>query len=287
MAQINITCQLSQNIHLQSTYYLMKLFRIILSTKNIMDSRNSNKNTEPGIFNTIRNDVQSGGHFDNIRREYRELRDFYIDTERKSRLEEMNVAKRWIFFVWWLLKSMFFKLTPTRRLLLLLGIFLSNAGFTISFDTVLVNDNGFMGGVLILFVLLLELKDKLLAHNELESGRKIQQALAPERSPNVAGWSLWLYTRPANEVGGDLVDFLKIDDDARALSWRMSPAKGFAPHCSRQNFRRRSGLSHPIIGHCRNSAVRSTPYFTATACRVFLRRYCTLRSDRTTAKYDL
>jgi hypothetical protein len=191
-----------------------------------MDNGNSNKKTEPGIFNTIRHDVQSGGHFDNIRREYRELRDFYIDTEKKSRLVEMNVVKRWIFFVWWLLKSMFFKLTPTRRLLLLLGIFLSNAGFTISFDTVLVNDDGFMGGVLILFVLLLELKDKLLAHSELESGRKIQQALAPERSPNVAGWSLWLYTRPANEVGGDLVDFLKIDEERAGLVMADVAGKG-------------------------------------------------------------
>ncbi len=191
-----------------------------------MPKENSNKNTEPGIFNTLRHDVQSGGHFDNIRREYRELRDFYIDTERKSRLEEMNMFKRWIFFVWWLLKSMFFKLTPTRRLLLLLGIFFSNAGFSIQLGSAKINDNSFLGGILILFVLLLELKDKLLAHNELESGRKIQQALAPERSPKVPGWSLWLYTRPANEVGGDLVDFLKIDDERAGLVMADVAGKG-------------------------------------------------------------
>ena len=191
-----------------------------------MTKENSNKKTEPGIFNTLRHDVQSGGHFDNIRREYRELRDFYIDTEKKSRLEEMNVLKRWIFFVWWLLKSMFFKLTPTRRLLLLLGIFFTNAGFSIQLGNTKINDNSFLGGILILFVLLLELKDKLLAHSELESGRKIQQALAPERSPQVSGWSLWLYTRPANEVGGDLVDFIKISDERSGLVMADVAGKG-------------------------------------------------------------
>ncbi len=191
-----------------------------------MSGENSNKKQEPGIFNTIRHDVQSGGHFDNIRREYRELRDFYIDTEKKSRLDEMNVIKRWIFFVWWLLKSMFFKLTPTRRLLLLLGIFFTNAGFTIQLGSARINDNTFLGGILILFVLLLELKDKLLAHSELESGRKVQQALAPERSPQISGWSVWLYSRPANEVGGDLVDFLRISDDRAGLIMADVAGKG-------------------------------------------------------------
>ncbi|KAB2880244.1 serine/threonine-protein phosphatase [bacterium] len=191
-----------------------------------MSNENSTKKNDPGIFNTIRHDVQSGGHFDNIRREYRELRDFYIDTEKKSRLVEMNVIKRWIFFVWWLLKSMFFKLTPTRRLLLLLGIFFTNAGFAIQLGNARINDNNLLGGILILFVLLLELKDKLLAHSELESGRKVQQALAPERCPQVSGWSLWLYTRPANEVGGDLVDFLRISPERAGLIMADVAGKG-------------------------------------------------------------
>ena len=58
---------------------------------------------------------------------------------------------------------------------------------------------------------MLELKDKLLAKDELEAGRKVQRALTPERSPKVDGWSIWLFTRPANEVGGDLVDYLKLN----------------------------------------------------------------------------
>ena len=34
----------------------------------------------------------------------------------------------------------------------------------------------------------------------------------PDQSPKVNGWDIWLYTRSANEVGGDLLDFIKIDE---------------------------------------------------------------------------
>jgi sigma-B regulation protein RsbU (phosphoserine phosphatase) len=69
-----------------------------------------------------------------------------------------------------------------------------------------------LSGAIILFILMLELKDKLLAKEELEAGRAVQNALMPPRSPEVPGWRLWLYTRSANEVGGDLVDFVRIHD---------------------------------------------------------------------------
>jgi sigma-B regulation protein RsbU (phosphoserine phosphatase) len=65
---------------------------------------------------------------------------------------------------------------------------------------------------LVLVVLMLELKDKLVARNELEAGRAVQLALMPAAKPNVPGWDVWLFTRPANDVGGDLVDHLKIDE---------------------------------------------------------------------------
>ena len=33
----------------------------------------------------------------------------------------------------------------------------------------------------------------------------------PDENPDVAGWDIWLYSKPANDVGGDLVDFISID----------------------------------------------------------------------------
>ena len=68
--------------------------------------------------------------------------------------------------------------------------------------------------VLLVGLLLLELKDKLLARHELEAGRSVQRALMPDRCPSLAGWDVWLYTRPANDVGGDLVDCLELGPGA-------------------------------------------------------------------------
>jgi sigma-B regulation protein RsbU (phosphoserine phosphatase) len=45
----------------------------------------------------------------------------------------------------------------------------------------------------------------------------VQLALMPERSPVVPGWALWLFTRPANDVGGDLVDSIGLKDGKLGL----------------------------------------------------------------------
>jgi sigma-B regulation protein RsbU (phosphoserine phosphatase) len=79
------------------------------------------------------------------------------------------------------------------------------------------DNSALLGGILLMFVLILELKDKLLAKSELEEGRAIQKLLMPPESPAVNGWKLWLYTYPANEVGGDLVDFINIDEARNAV----------------------------------------------------------------------
>ncbi len=132
----------------------------------------------------------------------------------------MGRARRAIYFTWWLLKSLFLKLTPARRILLLLafvalaqgsGVIASSDRFRVSVDV------GWMGVVLILLVLALELKDKLLAREELEAGRAVQMALMPPPAPVLPGWQIWLFTRPANDVGGDLVDYLRIGEHRASI----------------------------------------------------------------------
>jgi serine phosphatase RsbU (regulator of sigma subunit) len=118
-----------------------------------------------------------------------------------------------------LIKILFFKLSSFRRILLILALFLiftaNNNGDTNSGKIII-------GALLFFFIILLELKDKLLARDELEAGRSIQQALAPKTNPFVPGWDLWLYTRPANDVGGDLravaPDFPSLDNLAGKLN---------------------------------------------------------------------
>ena len=74
------------------------------------------------------------------------------------------------------------------------------------------DDFGGLAVGLLLLLLMLELKDKLVARSELQAGRIMQQALLPKEAPRVAGWDVWISTQPANEVGGDLIDFVTHED---------------------------------------------------------------------------
>src|SRR5918993_1561577 len=47
---------------------------------------------------------------------------------------------------------------------------------------------------------------------ELRVARLIQQTLLPKRVPEIAGWDVAAFYRPAREVGGDFYDFLEFED---------------------------------------------------------------------------
>jgi sigma-B regulation protein RsbU (phosphoserine phosphatase) len=87
-------------------------------------------------------------------------------------------------------------------------------------------DFSLVGVACVLFVLMLELKDKLAARDELREGHAVQQALMPTGSPEVAGWDIWLFTRPANDVGGDLVDFVKVSEKHQSVVLADVAGKG-------------------------------------------------------------
>ena len=125
----------------------------------------------------------------------------------------MGRVRRWLHLGAWLLKSLFLNLTPARRVLLALALVLlwvrvqwGGHGQSLQIDF------GGLAVVLLLLLLMLELKDRLVARSELQAGRVVQQALLPKEAPQVAGWDIWISSRPANEVGGDLVDFVTHED---------------------------------------------------------------------------
>jgi len=187
---------------------------------------------EQGLGRTLWEDVKKGDFFSDLRDETRDIRDFYITQDKRDELMKMGRFKRWFVLTWWILKSMFLKLTPARRILLAAGLILIISARVVSpssgadVDLQYEGFRLFLGLAAIILVLLLELKDKLLAHSELQAGRAVQKAMNPERAPLVPGWHVWLFTRPANEVGGDLVDFMKLNGDRFGITVGDVAGKG-------------------------------------------------------------
>jgi phosphoserine phosphatase RsbU/P len=109
---------------------------------------------------------------------------------------------------WALFQAMLMKLSPARRVLLLIAIALIVIQPDIHWGRRGEASLEFGGiGILILFVLLaLELADRVTMKRDLEIAREIQQWLVPEHAPAVAGFDIAFATRPQNTVAGDYYD---------------------------------------------------------------------------------
>jgi len=132
--------------------------------------------------------------------------------------EREKDQSRWHRF-WYIAKALFWavieKLSPARRVLLLVGLillFLPTGGgeYTngeghvefLNFDTHM------WGGLVILLVLLLELADRVVMKHDLEIAKDIQSWLLPGAPLQIPGYGIAYATRPANTVAGDYYDVI-------------------------------------------------------------------------------
>jgi len=146
-------------------------------------------------------------------RELETLYQFYLDDERRAELARMGRIRRAFSVLFWILKSLLMKLSPARRVMLLVALIFGIAGWNaVELGSYVMDfDLRPWGFALLLIVLMLELRDKLLARDEIAVARQVQLALLPNQHPNIPGWSVWSLSRPANDVGGDLVDYIELD----------------------------------------------------------------------------
>jgi phosphoserine phosphatase RsbU/P len=134
-------------------------------------------------------------------------RDFQARAPRETRKHNFwHTAQE---FAWALLE----KLTPARRVLLLLGVlFLVIPAGGYSYHgkagelVVLELDPHFWGGLLIFILLMLEVADRVVMKRDLEIARDIQSWLLPATPPQVPGLAIAFATKPANTVAGDFYD---------------------------------------------------------------------------------
>jgi hypothetical protein len=126
--------------------------------------------TPPRLISTLHDDFVRGGFFANFGREVREIEQFYLSQDEREILRKKKRPWRWAFVGWWILKNSVLKLTPLRRILLVIGLVLSltDVSFESNGSQVMLQYR-ILGILCLLLVIILELKDKLLAHSELES----------------------------------------------------------------------------------------------------------------------
>jgi phosphoserine phosphatase RsbU/P len=128
-----------------------------------------------------------------------------------AEIQGKKPIKRWLHSVWAVFQSLLMKLSPARRVLLLVAmaliIFPLPATLAGASDTTITRM--FAAGAILLFGLLaLELADRVTMKRDLEIAREIQHWLVPERAPVLPGAEIAFATSPANTVAGDYYDVL-------------------------------------------------------------------------------
>lgn len=206
----------------QLIYFATAIKKIRITT---MPTESKNKNS--GTFSEYKDRFSEEFRNDSTRKtlskDWKSLKEFFLKQEEKERLENMGGFRKFFIIPFWLIKSMFNKLTTVRQVILVISLVLLFSGFN--------NENrdfnsNLIAGLLFLFLLMLELKDKLLAKYELEDGRAVQYALMPDENQIIEGWDIWLSTTPANDVGGDLVDILNMNDTSYGITLADISGKG-------------------------------------------------------------
>ena len=130
-------------------------------------------------------------------------------ARRREETQPGSVFHTMLEFLWAILE----KLSPARRVLLLLGIVflifpgggVSHTGKSGEVEVVEFNFH-FYGGIVLFVLLMLEVSDRVVMKRDLEIARDIQSWLLPSTPPQVPGLSIAFATRPANTVAGDYYD---------------------------------------------------------------------------------
>jgi serine phosphatase RsbU (regulator of sigma subunit) len=132
--------------------------------------------------------------------------------------------------------ALLMKLSPARRVFLLIALFFAIVALTNSQVTISSSNSGhnyqvappnnFLAVLIsvaaLLFLLALELADRVSMKRDLEIAREIQRWLVPESPPEVPGVEIAFISRPANTVGGDYYDaFLRASAGAKPDSKRL------------------------------------------------------------------
>ncbi len=159
-----------------------------------------------------------------------------ITRDHPDEEEPRGRFRRW----WYRSKTLFVeftsRLSPPRRLLFAICLVLAVVG--LQTDNVQVGEETietwehpiliFFSVVGLVFLLVLELADRVLVRDELEVARQLQHDLLPSEAPRIEGYRFAFSYRSANTVGGDYYEFLPLADGRLALAVGDASGHGIA-----------------------------------------------------------
>ena len=134
---------------------------------------------------------------------------FYMKEADAEEPVKRRVWSRWSYIIKTLFWSLVTKLTPARRVLLMIALvmmLLSSVSVRVSKNTVVDFNMQSLAAAIALLLLSLELADKVTMKRDLEIAREIQTWLVPSKAPEVAGADIAFASRPQNSVAGDYYD---------------------------------------------------------------------------------
>jgi len=129
-----------------------------------------------------------------------------VDWEEIQKLPRWKRAFPVVRQFFWALMN---KLSPARRVLLLVALVMllfSNVRISSGNQGNVDVNLQFVSAILFLFLLSLELADKVIMKRDLEIAREIQTWLVPSQPPAIVNAEVAFWTRPQNSVAGDYYD---------------------------------------------------------------------------------
>jgi serine phosphatase RsbU (regulator of sigma subunit) len=148
-------------------------------------------------------------------------RAFGVVTREHDSEEPKSDVGRFFYRAKILFLGLSFKLSPPRRVLFGLCIVLAVLAIQ-AVDKTSVGGGQFIffhvaAVAGLVFLIVLELADRIQVRDELEVARELQRDLLPPHPPVIRGWDFAFSYRTANTIGGDYYDFIPLEDGRVAV----------------------------------------------------------------------
>lgn len=162
-----------------------------------------------------------------------------LSRDRDEDSEPQEPGRRFLYRVKVVFLGLSYKLSPARRVLFVLALVFAllglinptNLDFVSERTEIHIDFSPFwflLSIASLLWLLIMELVDRVRVRDELEVARKLQSDLLPDASPEIEGWEFAHSYRTANEVGGDYYEFHLLPDGRLALLMGDASGHGIA-----------------------------------------------------------